>query len=303
MKLSGYISIAILALVWGTYYVANKVLVSGVSVFVVGVGIRCIVLLLLTIVLVKQNRFKDLFAMKPVLFRLILVGCIGFSLDITAFMGLRYSTAVNAAILLKTDALFANIITVIFLKEKIEKTDWFAFFIMLVGVLMVINIDFVDFKFNGIGDILLIMSAFFLALNAFVIKGIQHNKKVKVHNEIIAYYANFIILIVFGCITVFIGELNSITNIANSPKLLIALSIAGVTQTGIYLLYYYNLRHYPVWFVKSILLLMPCFGSIISFFVLDETLTGKQFAGMFIVIAGALLIILKQRRNLKERGV
>ena len=77
----------------------------------------------------------------------------------------------------------------------------------------------------------------------------------------------------------------------------LALSLAGLGQTLIYVVYYYNLRNYPVWLVKTFLLFMPLVSTLITFVLFGEVMVASQYIGMAVVIAGALGILLEQKHQ------
>jgi len=64
---------------------------------------------------------------------------------------------------------------------------------------------------------------------------------------------------------------------------------AGVCQYLIYVVYYRNLRLFPVWLVRTSLLFMPVYVLIVmSFF--GESITGKQLIGVLVILMGAFLL-------------
>jgi drug/metabolite transporter (DMT)-like permease len=116
-----------------------------------------------------------------------------------------------------------------------------------------------------------------------------------VTDEAVAYYNNFVAGVLFAIVAVVSGATAGIGATLGASALRLPLVIAGIAQTSLYLLYYYNLRRSPVWLVKLLLLLIPCFGAVQSYFFLGERITIPQVAGMLIVMAGATVIIVRQR--------
>jgi drug/metabolite transporter (DMT)-like permease len=289
------ISLLLLNLVWGSFYVANKFSLTTLSPIFVGTSVRFLAMVLLTIFILIKGDFKNLFGVKPVIHKLILIGILGFSLDITAFLGLQLSTASNASILLKADVLFTNLISVFILKQKFTRKDWLLTAVILLGTFMVIDVDFTQFKLNGIGDFLFIASAFCVALNGFVIKSVQSDKRVNVKDTTVAFYNNTITFLIFFVLFLVFENKVPLEKIKSNNMVIYAILYTGLMQTTIYVLYYYNLRILPVWIVRIMLLLMPIVASIISFFVLGETLGLLQIVGMATVIMGTMGIILEHK--------
>lgn len=285
----------LLAVIWGVYYVASNRAVAQMSVFTVGIVIRLITMVLLTINMLRTGELRRLLDTKGVRIRLCLIGCLGFLLDFTAFLGLQLtSSAGSGTALLKTDIIFVNLISMLIYKQHFGKKEWAVSLTMLFGVLLVMGIDFRTFRLDEPADIFFVLSAFFISCNAFLIKSVQRSDKAEVSNDTIAFYNNFITMLLFTVTAVGLGTIGEIGQMAQNSGLLLALVIAGLGQTGIYIVYYYDLSRYPVWIVKVFLLLMPIVTSVISLVLFGETITLQQLAGMVIVIAGAFAILRMQ---------
>ena len=297
MSVGLFLSLLTLSLVWGSYYVANRVSLQYLSPFFVGLVVRAVTFLLLIILMTFKRQVKELFKVKGILSKLLLIGVLGFSLDITAFIGLRLSSAANGAVLLKADVLFANLITIFFLKERFSYRDWLYTGGVLLGVGLVVNIDLVNFRFEGIGDIFFLLSAFFVSMNAIVIKSVQLDRVNPASDNVVAFYNNFITMGIFSIIFFLSDKGASLATVRENSFLVLPLLYAGAMQTFIYLLYYFNLRRLPVWLVKITLLMMPVFATIISFLLLKEGLNLIQVLGMIIVLMCTAGIIVEQKRK------
>ena len=284
MNSKSVFSLLLLNVVWSSFYVANRFSLLKLSPLFVGVTVRLLALFFLLIFIFIKGYHKNLLAIKVLFPKLLLIGILGFSLDITAFLGLQLSTASNASILLKSDVLFTNFISILTL-------------FILIGTIFVIDIDFANFRLNGIGDLLFILSALFVALNGFIIKSVQTDKRVKVRDTTVAFYNNLITFIIFLLIFTIFERKTPIQTINENSVLMVSLIYTGVMQTAIYILYYYNLRILPVWIVRITLLIMPVFASLIGFFLLGESLKAIQIIGMIIVLLSTMGIILMQRKK------
>lgn len=303
MKLKSIIPLILLAIIWGVYYVATHAAVEYMPVFVVGIVIRLITMVLLTVLMLSRGQLGSLFTTNGVRFKLILIGVLGFLLDFTAFVGLSLSPAGSGTALLKCDVLMVNIISVIIYKHKFSKMDWLYTFVMLFGVLMVMDINIFHFDLGNAGNIFFILSALFVSINAFVIKSVMKDKKNPQPDNVVAFYNNFITLILFTIFAIFSGEISKLALIKQNTLLAAALLIAGIGQTLIYIFYYYNLRRFPVWIVKVFLLMMPVFATIISFLAFGEKMGKVQYIGMMIVLLGAFGIIMQQKkRDLSDKA-
>ena len=287
----------ILPVIWGGYYVASQRLVGYTSVFVSGVGIRLLTLVLLTLIMAKRGELSLLFKTRGVLARLLLIGALGFLLDLTAFMGLSMSSAASGTALLKCDVLMVNIMSVIIYKQRFSLRAWICTLVMLLGVFLVMGIDLKGFKLGDPGNIFFLLSAFFVSCNAFVIKSVQLDKHNPTCDDVVAYYNNFVTLLCFTAAATVMHTLGQFSIVLTDPHAALALGFAGLGQTLIYVVYYHDLRHYPVWLVKTFLLFMPIVSTLLTFVLFGELMAGTQYIGMAVVIMGALGLLLEQKHQ------
>ena len=285
----------ILPVIWGTYYVASQKLVGFTSSFTSGLSIRFVVMLALIVIMAKRGELGLLWKTEGVRARLVMIGTLGFLLDWTAFLGLSMSSAATGTALLKCDVLMVNIISVIVYKQKFTWKAWVCTFVMLFGVFMVMGIDFTNFKIAEPGNIFFLLSALFVSINAFVIKSVQLDKKNPICDDVVAFYNNFITMIFFTAASLIAGTVKEVQNIFTDKYVALALLFAAAGQTLVYVVYYHNLRNYPVWLVKVFLLFMPIVSTIITFVLFGEHMVGKQYIGMAVVILGALGILMQQK--------
>ena len=300
MEKGKVLPLLILPVIWGSYYVASQKIIGYTSVFTAGVGIRFITMIFLTVIMYRRSELQKLTNTKGVLIRLLLIGTLGFLLDITAFIGLSLSSAASGTALLKCDVLMVNILSMIIYKQRFTWKAWACTGVMLLGVFMVMGIDFTTFRVSDPGNIFFLLSAFFVSCNAFVIKSVQLDKKNPVCDDVVAYYNNFVTLLYFLITSVIMRTLPQAAIVFTDRNAALALMLAALGQTLIYVVYYHNLRHYPVWLVKTFLLLMPIVSTIITFLVFHEKMVRLQYLGMGIVIVGALGILLEQNKEKKR---
>lgn len=300
MKIKQTVLLLLLPIIWGGYYVASQQAVSGISVFSVGIIIRFITMLLLLVIMTKTKQVKMLMHVKGVLPRLLLIGALGYSLDLTAFLGLTYSSAGIGAALLKSDIIFVNVISVIIYKERFSRRDWIFSLLTLGGVFLVLDIDFGAMDIMNGGNIFFVLSALFVSINAFIIKSVQHDKHNPVSDNVIAFYNNFITMILFWGSALFMGTLDQIVGVGMDKGVLLAVLLAGLGQTLVYVVYYYNLRNNPVWIVKVCNLFMPVVAMLVTFLLFGTVIKGKQFIGIAVVLCGALGILLEKKDKTAE---
>ena len=292
-KLKYTLMVAGMVLSWSIYYAVSKVVVGATgSPLLAGFLLRSAALLFLTVQLVLDGSFSRLFHQGKAVFILLLIGVFGFLLDLFANLGYQYGSLSTGTALLKTDVLMVNLATVILYHKRLYLSDWLGTGIMLFGVLLVLGVDFGGMELHPT-DLFFLLSAACVSVNAFIIKAAQ--EKYHEDADMISYYNNAVVLILFGCSAALHGEFRIPQNMGSGFWWLVVLG--GLAQTGIYFFYYRNLKHFEVWLVKLYLLLMPVLSCFIGVFFLNEELTVKKLLGILVVLAGAAVILQRGRIN------
>ena len=297
-KLKSSFMIGGMVLSWSVYYTVSKILVDATgSAALAGMLLRFAALLFLTVQLYEDRSFAALFRQgKKQLITLIAIGVFGFLLDLFANLGYAGGSLSTGTALLKTDVLMVNLATVIIYRKKLFASDWLGTLVMICGVLLVLGVDFRGMQLNPT-DLFFILSAMCVTVNAFIIKNAQ--EKYHEDADTISYYNNFVVLLLFSGTAVSTGALSP-SAFDLSPAMWALVALGGLAQTGIYFFYYRNLKCYEVWVVKLYLLLMPVVSCFIGVFFLNEQLTGRKLLGIFTVLCGAVLILLRGRINRKS---
>ncbi len=279
-------------LAWSVYYAASKVLVGATgSALLAGFLLRAAALVFLTAQLLLDGSFSRLFHQGKAMRILLMIGVFGFLLDLFANLGYARGSLSTGTALLKTDVLMVNLVTVILYKKKLYATDWLGTLVMLLGVLLVLGVDFGSMRLNAY-DLFFLLSAACVTANAFIIKRAQD----RYHEDadMISYYNNFVVLLLFGTAAAAAGDLGGFAW-DRLGKLWWLVVLGGLAQTGIYFFYYRNLKSHEVWVVKLALLLMPVLSCFIGVFFLNEELTARKLLGILIVLAGAAVLLLRGR--------
>lgn len=298
VKLKSALMIGGMVLSWSVYYTVSKLLVDATgSAALSGMLLRLAALVFLTVQLYEDHTFGALIRQgKKQFIALISIGVFGFLLDLFANLGYAGGSLSTGTALLKTDVLMVNLATVIIYRKKLFASDWAGTLVMIGGVLLVLGVDFRGIRFNPT-DLFFILSAMCVTVNAFIIKNAQ--EKYHEDADTISYYNNFVVLLLFSS-TAALTVAISPSALRLTPFMWGMVALGGLAQTGIYFFYYRNLKHYEVWVVKLYLLLMPVVSCFIGVFFLNEELTGRKLLGIFTVLCGAVLILLRGRINRKS---
>lgn len=285
-----------MVLSWSVYYAASKILVSRTgSALLTGMLLRLAALVFLTAQMLAARNFRALLHPGKRVFVLVLIGVFGFLLDLFANLGYASGSLSTGTALLKTDVLMVNLVSVIRYKKKLYLSDWAGTAVMLLGVLLVLGIEFGQMQMAW-GDLFFILSALCVTANAFIIKAAQDRYGFQA--DVIAYYNNFVVLLLFTGGTAAARGFSAASSAGSGFWLLVLLG--GLAQAGIYYFYYDNLRRYEVWTVKLCLLTMPVVSCFIGVCFLDEVLTPAKVLGILVVLAGAALILLRDKINGKS---
>ena len=288
--------VAGMVLAWSVYYAVSKIVVGLTgSALLTGFLLRSAALVFLTAQLLLDKSFARLFRQGKAVPILLTIGVLGFLLDLFANLGYAGGSLSTGTALLKTDVLMVNLATVILYRKKLYASDWIGTAVMLLGVLLVLGVDFGGMRF-AVTDLFFLLSAACVTVNAFLIKHAQ--EKYGEDADMISYYNNFVVLLLFGCSAGLSGQLKPalLPLVEKNWRLIL---LGGLAQTGIYFFYYRNLKHFEVWVVKLWLLLMPVVSCLIGIFFLSEELTPGKLTGIFVVLAGAALILLRERIHKK----
>lgn len=298
VKLKSALMIGGMVLSWSVYYTVSKLLVDATgSAALSGMLLRLAALVFLTVQLYEDHTFGALIRQgKKQFIALISIGVFGFLLDLFANLGYAGGSLSTGTALLKTDVLMVNLATVIIYRKKLFASDWAGTLVMIGGVLLVLGVDFRGIRFNPT-DLFFILSAMCVTVNAFIIKNAQENYHEDA--DTISYYNNFVVLLLFSSTAALTGAVSR-SALRLTPFMWGMVALGGLAQTGIYFFYYRNLKHYEVWVVKLYLLLMPVVSCFIGVFFLNEELTGRKLLGIFTVLCGAVLILLRGRINRKS---
>lgn len=284
---------------WSVYYAMSKWMVGATgSAFTAGLLLRLAALVFLTIQLTAEKKLLNIFKQGRAALIMMLIGALGYALDAFANLGYGYSSLSTGTALLKTDVLMTNLATVIIYKKRLYASDWIGTVVMLTGVMLVLEIDFHLMHFNWY-DLFFLASALCVTVNAFIIKSAQ--RRYDADMDMIAYYNNFVVLILFLVSTLVNGDLSAFKARADSLSGAVwgLAALGGLAQTCIYFFYYRNLKRCEVWIVKLYLLLMPVLSCIIGVQMFGEKLSVIKLTGIATVLLGAGFILVRDKMHPK----
>lgn len=280
--------VVVLAAIWAGHFLLMNSATKIISPFTTGAAVRFGTFIILTAMLLYGKNLGLLYRLNGAGAKLFCIGVLGFLLDATSFIGFRYSNADTGTVLLKTDVLMANFMTILICKFHFGKLDWFFTCTILVGVCLVLGINPWDLHFQPF-DVFFVLSAFFVTLNAFLIQHVQ--SRYGTSNTIIAYYNNLFTFVLFAAVTTVLGLWGELLGAGGNSQLLALLVFGAVAQTLIYVFYYKCLARLPVYLIKILLLLIPVFTMLFNVLIMGRDLTPMHLIGSALVLGSAFGVL------------
>lgn len=294
MSKKNFLFVILMVVSWAFYFVLCKmcITISG-SPFVAGLFLRIITFVFLSIY--WWNMKEKIRIRKDPLILIILIGTIVFLFDAFVNIGFQYASVSIGTVLLKTEILFVLLISLVFLKIKIDKWNYIFIALMLFGVVLCVDIQSLDLQFNGY-NFLFIVSAGLNAGCAFAIKNIQ--EKFAINSFAVAYINNIVSFVLYAVCTFFLGREQIKCLFTEMNRIWFVMGIfllCSICQTCLMITYYRNLEMLPVWVVKTSLLFVPALSMIIDIFFLKTTINLVALLGVLLVLLGGLGITINSK--------
>jgi drug/metabolite transporter (DMT)-like permease len=239
-------------------------------------------------ILIAVVRKKPLMLPKKELPWLVVLGLTGVTfLYLFQFLGIHFTNAPTASVLINTNVIFIVILSGFFLHETLTRKRVAGIVLSFIGVFVIMFSDILkqELTFDNlffIGGILMLLSAFCWALYSFVGK-----RLLKTYDEfVITTYA-------FGLGTLFyipfvVFHLSSVLQQTSLNGWLAVLYLALTCSLFGYLGWYYALKHIDASKAAVFLNLIPLFTILMSFF-LGTSLTWFFLLGAALILYGVYL--------------
>jgi len=284
MKKRGIVLVLLTAIISGFSIFINKFGVSGMNPYVFTFLKNSVVAVLLVSIIVLAFQFKHFKKLgKKDWLNLGLIGLLGGSIPFLLFFkGLQLTSGASGAFIHKTLFVFATILALTFLKEKLNKTVIIAAVLLLIGNFLLLNLT--SFSF-GIGEGLILLATVFWAGEFTLSKKVLE----ELPSNVVAFGRMFfgsLFILAFLGIT---GEVSAIGSISLAQ-------FGWVLVTSIFLLFYVltwygGLKHVKVSTATSILLLGSPITTLLSLVFLDAVVSFTQVLGVTFISLGVFLIV------------
>ena len=295
-KFKGNLAAAFTILVWGTTFIATKVLLrqfNPVEIIIIRFIIGWAVMWL-----VRPKRLKIKSIKTELLF--VLAGLTGVAMNyLLETIALMYTQASNLSMIVSTAPLFVGIMAWIVLKQKLKPSFIVGFFICIAGVFFISFADKSNVQIHLMGDLLGIAVAVVWAVYSIAMEKIGEYG----FDVILTTRRNFFYGIIFMLpVSLKFNGFEHFNLWLKPTNLALLLYLAVFACAVSFITWNYSLE--KIGSVKSNLYCYcsPVITTVFSVIFLKENITGRMFAGMMliltgVIVSGGLISKIKKQRN------
>ncbi len=282
----GTLAIILSAVIWGFGGVLLKTIyATGISVITVTFFSVAIGTLLVLLFNRKHINFKP---KKQDLKWFLTVAVFGNLTGYSYLYAFKFTTVTNAVFLHYTMPIFAFLIAIFLLKEKITKWKFLALVISIIGISLVFNVKLIS---NGLdltnwGNILAVISAVTYAMMIIATRRLQKESQFTI------YFWNFSVSTVVAAFL--LPHSYTLTSLTQLPLVLIYVILFSYLAL---LSFYYGARKIEASRTSIIMLLEVVITVLAAYFILNEVLTIPKIIGGLLILVSSLILILKQNHT------
>lgn len=281
-KLGGHLMAVLTIIVWGTTFIATKLLLDSytpIQIMVMRFSLAYAVLLLLKPKLLFVS-FRDEFRF----FLLGLFGCTIYFLTENSALG--YTYAANVSIILSAAPILTALLAHLFLKgrERVGRNNVIGFLVAFAGIVMVVFNGTVVLRLNPVGDLLSLGSALSWAIYSILLGSLlERYDSIRVTRR----------LILWGLLTSLPVAVAEGTSFSLSPladgTLLFCILFLGVLGSGIcYVTWNIATRRLGIVITNNYIYVSPFITMLTAAIVLHEQVTLMGIIGAALIICGVI---------------
>lgn len=282
----GHILAFLTIIVWGTTFIATKLLLdyfSATEIMTLRFFISYVGLLIICIVnrqFTFRHNWKDEFG----ILMLSLSGVtIYYLLENSA---LSYTQASNVSILVAFAPIFTAVLAHFFTKdEKLRKSIFIGFFIAIIGVILVVFNGAFVLKLNPLGDGLAILSAFFWAIYSILLKKYIHKYDNFALTRKIMFYG-----LVSSYIMMIFTDKELLPPFIINTEIIVCLLFLGILGSAIcYVTWNSSIKILGIVKTNNYIYLNPFITMVAAYFILREHITLTGMIGSVLIVGGVVL--------------
>ncbi|PEC22562.1 DMT family transporter [Bacillus cereus] len=288
----GAICLSLAASIWGGMYVVSKYVLDFIPPLTL-VWLRFIIAFIVLYAILKiagKKQKKKATIRKKDWLLFAWIGFIGYFISITCqFIGTKLSDAHTGSLVTSATPAFMVIFAALILKEKLTARRLLSTIIATIGVIIVIGWD-IEIGSYFIGTIILVGAAITWALLSIYVK----IASAQFSSLIITTYAIFFSL--FFITPFMIWEIQSTSIEAVNTYVILGVLYLGIVSTaGAFFLWNKGLELMDASIGSLFFFFQPIVGSLLGWFLLNETLSSNFFIGGILIICSVLITTFEKK--------
>ncbi|MCU5223370.1 MULTISPECIES: DMT family transporter [Bacillus] len=288
----GAICLSLAASIWGGMYVVSKYVLDYIPPLTL-VWLRFIiafVVLYMILKIAEKKQKKTVTIRKKDWLLFAWIGFIGYFISITCqFIGTKLSDAHTGSLVTSATPAFMVIFAAIILKEKLTARRLLSTIIATIGVIIVIGWD-IEIGSYFIGTIILVGAAITWALLSIYVK----IASARFSSLVITTYAIFFSLFFITPFMVWEFQSSPIEHM-NLYVLLGVLYLGIVSTAGAFFLWNKGLELMDASIGSLFFFFQPIVGSLLGWFLLNETLNSNFFIGGILIICSVFITTFERK--------
>lgn len=288
----GAICLSLAASIWGGMYVVSKYVLDFIPPLTL-VWLRFIiafVVLYMILKITEKKQKKTVTIRKKDWLLFAWIGFIGYFISITCqFIGTKLSDAHTGSLVTSATPAFMVIFAAIILKEKLTARRMLSTIIATIGVIIVIGWD-IEIGSYFIGTIILVGAAITWALLSIYVK----IASAQFSSLVITTYAIFFSLFFITPFMIWEFQSNSIEHM-NLYVVLGVLYLGIVSTAGAFFLWNKGLELMDASIGSLFFFFQPIVGSLLGWFLLNETLNSNFFIGGILIICSVFITTFEKK--------
>jgi drug/metabolite transporter (DMT)-like permease len=275
---------------WATFYSVTKGALTRFDPIVFSfLEIASILPIALVIVILLRAEWSNV-----ILKHGILLGCSLYLAVFTSTIALKFTTATNTAFYPSLNGLIATLITVLVLRKSVAASTWLAGLISAAGAFLLIYEA--GMAIGLWGDIVALLGAVFYTIYIFVVDR-EAEVSLSARQLWLVFGIEIIVMgILAGGVSIFLGDWDF--GRVRLPQDLSIVLYVGVATTFLPTAISILMQRYvePIT-VAFLYVTEPIWSAIIAYVYLTERVSFKIYIGGFLIIVGAILHTIIQRRK------
>ncbi|MCP9227615.1 EamA family transporter [Bacillus mycoides] len=289
----GAICLSLAASIWGGMYVVSKYVLDFIPPLTL-VWLRFIIAFVVLYVILKtteKKQKKNVTIHKKDWLLFASIGFVGYFISITCqFIGTKLSDAHTGSLVTSATPAFMVIFAALILKEKLTARRLLSTIIATIGVVIVIGWDF-EIGSYFIGTIILVGAAITWALLSIYVK----IASARFSSLVITTYAIFFSLFFITPFMVWEFQTNPIEHM-NMYVVLGVLYLGIISTAGAFFLWNKGLELMDASIGSLFFFFQPIVGSLLGWFLLNETLSSNFFIGGILIICSVIITTFEKRK-------